>query len=385
MRIAVVGAGLSGSYLACQLASAGAEVRLFGDHLDWEKPCGGGVTSRALEGFPLLTQRPIPGNEVAFLELISSQGERAVVPLRKTLTIYSRRVLDGGVRQAALRAGAELVPEKVRRVQQHQGGWQILTGSGTWTAELLVGADGCKSLVRQATGQDLAAQDTSLTLGYFLPGKFHSDTSVCQFYERGFEGYLWSFPRPDHLSVGILNSLPLASSAELRRKVEAFIGDRYPGSDPSGANYFAALVPALRESAWKRHRAAGENWALVGDAAGCVDPVTGEGISHALRSSELLAQALAAGKLADYEDRFHEEFRREFQAAARWKERFYRGRVWKRSFVDQLIHLCNRSKRVRELLDRLITGDLCYRELARELCWNVPAVTHQYVRSLASV
>jgi flavin-dependent dehydrogenase len=65
---------------------------------------------------------------------------------------------------------------------------------------------------------------------------------------------------------------------------------------------YAARIPGLALETWNTRRVGSDTWALLGDAAGFADPVTGEGIYYALRSAELFAEAYLAGRAADYEE-----------------------------------------------------------------------------------
>ena len=102
------------------------------------------------------------------------------------------------------------------------------------------------------------------------------------------EGYIWVFPRCGHLSVGICGKGEPA--AALRQRLENYMAQK--GIRWKGAAFYSHLLPSLDTPAWKKNRVAGDGWLAVGDAAGLVDPVTGEGIYYALRSADLAAKAL---------------------------------------------------------------------------------------------
>ena len=70
-RIAIVGGGPSGALCAERLASAGFDVTLFDEHLAWEKPCGGGLTHKAVRSYPFLLDGPYPKKSIHRVELIS--------------------------------------------------------------------------------------------------------------------------------------------------------------------------------------------------------------------------------------------------------------------------------------------------------------------------
>src|SRR5512142_2146392 len=106
--IAVVGGGPAGAMAAAQLASAGRRVVLIDEKLAWEKPCGGGLTHKALERYPFLAQAEVERNWVRACELVSPAGRRAWFELDKQIAIFSRRVLNGLLLERARSAGAEI-------------------------------------------------------------------------------------------------------------------------------------------------------------------------------------------------------------------------------------------------------------------------------------
>src|SRR5258707_2469396 len=93
--IAIVGGGPSGAMCGEQLARAGHKVEIFDEHLAWEKPCGGGLTHKAIQCFPFLLDNPYPKKLVNSVELISSNDHRATLDMPNPIVIYSRTLLNG--------------------------------------------------------------------------------------------------------------------------------------------------------------------------------------------------------------------------------------------------------------------------------------------------
>ena len=104
------------------------------------------------------------------------------------------------------------------------------------------------------------------------------------------EGYLWSFPRADHASVGIATRLDAVPPQDLWHRVDRFLAEIYPEAKKEKS--WAGLLPMAQDASLWDTPCAGPGWALLGDAAGFVHPITGEGIAHALWSAELLAGAI---------------------------------------------------------------------------------------------
>jgi len=131
MRVAIVGAGPAGSHLAYQLSKSGMEVLLFDARPAWEKPCGGGVTSKALREFEFLRDGPAPKQMVSSLRLISAQGRELTVAPRHDFAIYSRQELATMMRQRAVEAGAQLHVARVEKTERESGQWRL--ANSLWT------------------------------------------------------------------------------------------------------------------------------------------------------------------------------------------------------------------------------------------------------------
>ena len=88
--IAIVGGGPAGAMCGERLARSGFGVTIYDEHLAWEKPCGGGLTHKAIKAYPFLQEGPYPKKFIHTVELISSKGHRAHLLLDHPIVIYSR-------------------------------------------------------------------------------------------------------------------------------------------------------------------------------------------------------------------------------------------------------------------------------------------------------
>ena len=203
MKIAIIGAGPAGAQLAHELSLQGAEVDLYDPRPPWEKPCGGGVTSKALAEFPFLLENPAPRQMVSSLRLMSAAGREVTVKPRAAFAIYSRRELGRLLRERAVEAGARLHLDRVEKTSREAGKWVIETASGAVRrVDLLIGADGASSVIRRRVGIRFGAEDFAYGLGWHVRG-VPAESQVDVRYLAGLSGYLWLFPRADHLSYGI--------------------------------------------------------------------------------------------------------------------------------------------------------------------------------------
>src|SRR5882672_4163208 len=116
LPIAIVGGGPAGAFAGELLAAGGKEVLLFDEKLAWEKPCGGGVTHKALIQYPFLAEARSQAKCIVNCELVSPTGRRARFELRHPLAIFSRFTLNGLLLERALRSGVQLRKERVTRI-----------------------------------------------------------------------------------------------------------------------------------------------------------------------------------------------------------------------------------------------------------------------------
>jgi len=370
MRIAIVGAGPAGARLARQLSENGIEVLLFDARDAWEKPCGGGVTSKALREFGFLHDGATPKQMISSLRLITAGNRELTIAPRYDFAIYSRKELGRMMRRQAVDAGAMLNCSRVENTTFADGKWRIETAAGDFTADFLIGADGASSVIRRRVGLKFEPKDFAYALGWHVKADRiapHVDVK----YVDEFSGYLWLFPRTDHVSYGIASGFQETTPARLKAKLIDFIEtqDRElarelksaSGNSTPRASFYAAMIPSLDVSTWDRLKAfdAKRAWALVGDAAGFVDPLTGEGIYYAIKSADLLAQALV-NRVDDFDEMWRAEFGAELRRAAELQHRFYRGNFAGAPLTERMVQFARRHRGVREALRDLIAGDQGY-------------------------
>jgi flavin-dependent dehydrogenase len=368
-EVIIVGGGPAGAVCGERLAAAGTAVTVIDDHLAWEKPCGGGLTRKALRAFPFLLDGPYPKKLVREVELSAGPGVRARLWLDEPIVIYSRCVLNGLLLERARRAGCRIVRARVTALETDSGRPRVWAGAEKFGSDFVVLAAGARNRLLPAgeSSAPLSPADFEQTVGYYVPAA--ADVIKIKFVP-GFWGYLWSFPRPDHLSVGICGKLKKYSTATLRRYLEDFIDEeRLPRA---GARFYSHLLPSPRLETIRRRRLLGPDWALVGDAAALVDSVTGEGIYYALRSGELLAECLTAGRARDYPLRLHREFGAELERTAVLAPRFFTKNFFGDAITTRTVEFARRSPTFRRTLARVFSGEQDYRTLEPRLWVQLP-------------
>lgn len=382
MRVAIIGAGVAGSFLAWRLSERGWDCLIYDGAGPREKPCGGGCTGRVIRRYPFLPAASVPGNQIRRVLYQSSRYKEVAVELDDPIWVYSRKELDGFLLEQALRNGARLRSARVVNFARIASEWRLRDSHGeTQRSDFLVGADGATSSVRKRLSEPFAAEDLSVAAGYYVPGQFHADRVHIRFLERGWNGYLWAFPRTDHVSLGVMNQYRRSSASELRARLNRFAKDLYGIEPREDCRPYAAPIPTLRATTLKRQLVGGESWALVGDAAGFVDPITAEGIAYALRSAELLAESLLAWAPAAYSQACRVDFGCELIQAARLKGLFYGCNLLGDSFTNRMLGVLRRSAFVRKAQSDLIAGRLTYYGLFGQLALRSPRIVADIWRS----
>jgi flavin-dependent dehydrogenase len=375
--IAIVGGGPAGAVAAANLAHAGRRVVLFDEKLAWEKPCGGGLTPKAIAAWPFLREAQAGCNWVRRCELIGPSGRRVSFQLRRPIAIFSRRMLNGLLLKRARAAGAEVIRDRVREIAGSAGEWRLRLADGMRRATHVVLAAGARNSFRPQFSQPFAPDDLMTTAGYYIPGR--GDVMRIQFLP-GLHGYVWIFPRSDHFSAGICGKLGSQSTAQLRRLLERTLSQL--GMDFAGAQFFAHILPALCSPTLREAPVCGPGWAMIGDAAGFVDPITGEGLYYAMRSGELLAQAVLEGRPESYPALLQQDFLPELQTAARIAGRFYAGNWMGQAVIERVVQFTANSSSFRALMCDMFSGEQGYTDLRRRLYRTLPAMLAE---SLASV
>jgi geranylgeranyl reductase family protein len=390
--ILIVGAGPSGSFAAEKLARKGVRVALFdGRPFGEPKACGGGVTSKALKAWPHLLEAV--GRTVDEIEMYSPAGKRLHLKLSEPFAIYSRTAFDSYLRDRAGEAGAHVVAERVtfRQRANETEDWVLRDKDGAmWSAPLLVAADGANSPIAKKLAGALPPSEMEVAFGYRAPLPETEGAPTVVAFLPGWAGYAWAFPRVDHISFGIATSQDAFDYQALDQLLWNFMVGYYrqrvhrkanlwrartqdkendaliKNSLERTAERYAARIPGLAVKTWDTRRACGEGWALLGDAAGFADPVTGEGIYYALRSAELFAESYLAGRPLDYERRWREDFGRELRRASEMRRRFY-GNFWGAPFTERMIELASAHRGIKRVLSELVAGDQGYVDLKRKL------------------
>jgi geranylgeranyl reductase family protein len=282
----VVGAGPAGSTAAYRLACAGANVLLFDRaRFPRDKPCGGGVTGRAARLLPFSIE-PIVEHVVAAVDLRLRYGRTFARASGEPLVYMTQRKrLDHFLVQKAVEAGAELREGvKVSDLEARPGGVSV---EGV-EAEVVIGADGVNGVTARALGLG-----GNRVVGVALEGNLSYANMDRSAYEGRLAlelgvvpgGYGWVFPKGDHANFGVggWEEEGPRLRDHLRRLCEAH------GLSFDDLEELRGYRLPLREP---RSTMACGRALLVGDAAGLIDPVSGDGMFEGFLSSQYAAEAV---------------------------------------------------------------------------------------------
>jgi geranylgeranyl reductase family protein len=291
----VVGAGPAGSSAARRAAEMGLSVLVLErSSFPRPKPCASGLSPRSL----LLLGHdvdPVVHVRASVVEVDFGRGRGALWRGSGTaIATTTRRELDALLVELAREAGARFESGcAVDGVDQDADGVRVVSRGRSWRARALVAADGVRSDVRRLGGLPDPPMSGAIYVRAFprsaadlapAPDRVILDLSAAR------RGYGWVFPKRDHLNVGVMSQRGLG--AGLKESLSGFL--RLRGLESwrhEGA--FAFPVP----SGVARGGLAAGRVLFVGDAAGLADPVTGEGISHAVASGRIAAESIAASIL----------------------------------------------------------------------------------------
>jgi geranylgeranyl reductase family protein len=284
----VVGAGPAGSTCAYRLARAGASVLLLDRaRFPRDKPCGGGVTGRAARLLPFSLDSVVE-DTVTSVRMRLRYGPWVERGEGGPLVLMTQRLrLDAYLAERAAEAGAELRDGvKVTSAASGPDGVEVVAGGERLRAETVIGADGVNGVCARALGLG-GNQAVGVALEGNIPYERLGDGyRSCAVLELGLVpgGYGWVFPKGDHANIGLGGWEH--EGPRLRRHLRALCAAHGVSADDLEGLRGYRLPLRSPRSTLARGRAA-----VVGDAAGLVDPVSGDGMFEAFLSAQFAAEA----------------------------------------------------------------------------------------------
>ncbi|RFP54163.1 MAG: geranylgeranyl reductase [Limnothrix sp. CACIAM 69d] len=358
LRVAVVGGGPAGSSAAETLAKAGIETYLFERKLDNAKPCGGAIPLCMVGEFELPPE--IIDRRVRKMKMISPSNIE--VNIGSTLKpdeyigMCRREVLDGFMRDRAVKLGANLINGTVHKLEipsndkapytlhyaDHSDG-SVAGVAKTLQVDLVIGADGANSRIAKA----IDAGDYNYAIAFQerirLPeDKMDYYQDLAEMYvgdDVSPDFYAWVFPKYDHVAVGTgTMRVNQARIKELQAGIRARAAKRLEGGQ-------IIKVEAHPIPEHPRPRRVVGRVALVGDAAGTVTKSSGEGIYFAAKSARMCAETIVEfsnkgqrvpteADLKQYLKRWDKQYGATYLVLDLLQRVFYRSDATREAFVE---------------------------------------------------
>ncbi|MCX6818225.1 MAG: NAD(P)/FAD-dependent oxidoreductase [Candidatus Aenigmarchaeota archaeon] len=367
--IAIVGGGPAGAHLGYCLASEGIKATIFDDSHPREKPCGGGISALALKKFTLLHGLHYDDND-DWLKLVSPGGKEALVTGDEETSAFSRKRMDMFILHKAIDAGSNLVEERVVDFERSGDSWKIKTNKKTYEAEVLVGADGVNSLVRRKLIGPIPKEHLGVCLGVFAKSPRHAEEMTTIQFLKGMEGYAWFFPREEDISIGV--GTVLENGKHLKAELDKFM-KKY-ASHTKVLSTWAAMLPMPKDEGFLQLPTSGEDWLLIGDAAGHVDPMMGAGITYAMWGAELAAKAIASGDIASYERMWREEYGHYIREGIKM-----RNLLSHKTILEIFIRLSARSRTFGNVMCGLVDSEQDYRTVWKVILKSAPRILYELI------
>lgn len=391
--VIVAGTGPAGATAALRLARGGLRVLMIErDPLPRQKPCGGGISARALTRFPWLpgALARIPSHAVSSLYLEGPSGAVFRMQSKAPAVVLIRRVeYDFMLASLARDAGAEIVsPAAIAQASQDDDGVTLRTRDGReFRAPMVIAADGVNSVIARRLGinpgwpraqlaLDMMEETPVETLRPAEPG------TLSVFYGYGgAHGYAYIFPKTAHLNVGIGYVLPYfkervdVAPYDLQR---TFVGDLLRRGLVEGESRREHFTPFLIPIGGPLKTTADGRVLLAGDAGGFVNGFSAEGIYYAMVTGDLAAGAVLAARRDGVVDPararrgYVRAWRREIGAELRDSVLIQKYLFHAPERMDRVVRGARARPEFSEILVDYASGRLSYHAARRRLLWHFP-------------
>jgi len=374
--VVIVGAGPAGSTAAKYLAEQGIPVVLI-DKAEFprEKLCGGGLPTRVQKRFPYI--KPFI-DSISYGSITYSSSLRYkhhLVKERPMLMNVLRKDFDNGLVNLAVKAGATFLGGKtVIDVSIKQNNASVLLDDGqTIETQAVIGCDGTRSVVADKTNLSKKLETLCIALVQEQPltpkqlDKYFTKKRLVHLFikAQGIAGYAWMFPKKNCVNIGIgefQSAIPKSKpKTPLKETYEAFIAVlKEKGLLPEDfpvENLKGAVLPIF-----PLENTYGDCVILCGDAAGFINPITGEGIYYAMASGQIAATVIADGLkvkdlrkqfLSRYQILWNDDFGKDLKLLGRFNNQ------WGKN-SEKIVRLLTRDKKFAQLIIGVTGGQISF-------------------------
>ena len=359
----IVGAGPAGSSAAYHLAKQGHSVLVLEKaNFPREKSCGGGVSPAIAQWFDF-DFSPVVQNQVSQVKYTFKMGDPAEVELQGVTPMWmvQRGQFDNFLMEQATGKGAEFKSGVEVTGASLQGEtWQVQTNNGTFEGKYLIAADGANSSVAKLLGMDVTPTVAAASLQ--IPGDVSDRRKTTAFFDFGSlkNGFMWCFPKADGYSFSAAYVRDSKGKSEELKKQLTKYAESF-NLDASQGEYQEHAL-----NLWQKDRALHSDRALlVGEAAGMVDPLIGEGIRPAMFTGVKAADAIMAAlegdanALASYTESVNQEW-----GANLAKADFLAGLFFKAPKIAYKMGV--KRPAAGQLMGKILCGELSYSQVAEK-------------------
>ena len=391
-EVIVAGAGPAGAVAARTLAAKGIRTLLVDRHaFPRNKPCGGGLTMRAMKRFPWLTEaiRAIDVHTVSKLHLEGPDGSVLELSAGEPVGILIRRVqFDHALVQAAEAAGATL-RERFEITQASQDADSITLQSRTGEtlrAPVVIAADGVHSVIGKRLGVNQKWPTKSIAIDMMEETPHdtlraaHPDVVWIAYAYKGLDGYSYIFPKTHHVNVGIGCLLSHFKGEMPGRPYEmqkTFVQSLVEIGELDGKSDRTHFTPYLIPVGGPLAKTYAGNVLFIGDAGGFVNGFTAEGIYYSMISGELAGQAVIAAGIganrAAAGPRFQKLWKREMGAELRDSVLIQRYLFGSHERVNRVVRGGRELPWLTDAMVDYVAGKRTYDALRRDVLLRSPA------------
>jgi geranylgeranyl reductase family protein len=363
--VIIIGSGPAGSSSAYYLAKNNIKVLIIDkEKLPRYKTCGGGIVRRTLKNIPFEIS-PVIESFTYYAELID---EISGFHFRKKrseafISMTMRKDFDYLLLNKAVSAGAETRDNnEVKDISIKKDYCEISVNGSLFQSKFIIGADGATGITAKKSGwKDNRVLVPALEYEvYVKENLFEKYKNSTRFDLNAVpNGYGWIFPKKSHLSIGIA-SMKKANAKNLKNYLSNYLS-KLGLTDCLNIEKHGYIIPlSFRNSYFAKDRVL-----LTGDAAGFADPLTGEGISYAVKSGQLAAKAIINGDMDvrlvsnEYNNLVYRNIVPELKAARKIAKIFYGP-----SFIRKTIFTLYGDKFC-DLMIEIISGERNYSEMIK--------------------
>ncbi len=362
--VIIVGAGPAGATLAYELAKRGVGVLILEkEKLPRYKCCAGGITSKAAKLLDYDISEVVE-DVIYKLSFTFNMGNSYLGQHSQPL-IYNvmREEFDHFLVKKAQKLGAVLMDgQKVTQVQMSDDWVEISTADSVFRSRILVGADGAYSVVARELNMGesieyLVGVESEIVVPEEELTKWKSRVHIDLGCIPG--GYAWVFPKRNHLSIGA--GCLVSKARALNRHYQKFLKSLGIGSYTI-VRSDSRLIPTCMTGklVWQ------DRVLLLGDAAGLVDPLTGEGVYNAIQSAQLAAPVIENSLLGggvglqDYQQMVEKKMMSELRIARTMSRNFVR-------FPRLAFGMLNQNEGAWNVISKLTLGEIDYADVKENI------------------